>query len=396
MGRPIGISLAVLALSSCAAPGEPTAGPAAESERASTVLPRRVVQVAPPAGNAGTDDESIRTALAAARAGDVIQFQAGVYRVVNGITYEVSTPGVELRGPSTAGNPLTTFRGGSIGHESFQSPTFRLTGEGQAVRHLDFLQVARGLELRESGGPYRVERCRFRRALDGVFVSGPLTDVLIRDNRFVNVGEPITLLSTSSARVARNTMIAPDPGTIPVFPRAQAAVSLQCATDICAGNVIEDNLVSGHTEGVLIDPRFGAIVEDNVIRRNRFLGLRVFSEFETGSMVAQEPSGGFIRDNRVVDNVLRGSEGTGILLLDAVRTTIAGNRISGVTGHPSLPQELSGVGVFVGPASAQNRILENVFRENTGPDILLEGDRNRVVTRGETSVVDNGERNRID
>lgn len=387
MRRPMGVLVMVLAVSSCADPGERTAGPTAEGELASAVQARRVVRVAPPTGKGGSDDASIRAALESARPGDVIEFPAGVYRVSNGITYAVATPGVEMRGAGTSGDQLTAFRGGSIGHEAFGSPTFRLTGADQVVRNLSFFNVPVGLELRESGGPYLVEGCRFRSARTGMVVSGPMPEVTIRGNRFVNVGTPIRLASTNGARVSDNTMLVPDPDAIPIFPRAQAAVDLQCFIDVCAGNIIEDNLVSGHTEGVLLYARFGSIVEDNVIRRNRFVGLRVFSEFETGGMVAQEDVGGLIRDNRVVDNTLRGSEGTGIQLLDAVRTTIARNRISGVAG---------GAGVFVGAASAQNRILENVFRENSGPDVRLEGDRNRVVTLGETSVEDVGERNRVD
>lgn len=44
-----------------------------------------------------------------------------------------------------------------------------------------------------------------------------------------------------------------------------------------------------------------------------------------------------------------------------------GERASAVvpTGHPSLLPEPGGVGVFVGPLSAGNRIIENVFRGNT-------------------------------
>lgn len=373
-----------LALSSCGGPGERTAGPTGESASAAQL--RRVVRVAPPTGQGGTDDVSIRAALAAAREGDVIEFGAGVYRVSNGITYEVATPGVEMRG-STGPGDLTTFRGGSIGHEAFSSPTFRLTGADQTVRNIGFLQVPVGLELRESGGPYLVEGSRFRNARTGVAVSGPIPGVTIRRNRFVNVGSPIRLVSITGARVSSNAMLVPDPDAIPISPRAQAAVELGCTIEVCAGNIIEDNVVSGYSEGVLLAPRFGSILEDNVIRRNRFTDLHALSEFETGSMVAQELTGGFVRDNRIANNTLQGTTGPGILLTDAVRTTIVGNSFSDVTGGP---------GVLVEAASGQNRILENTFKGGIGPDILLQGDRNRVVTKGATTVVDEGDRNRVD
>jgi parallel beta-helix repeat protein len=402
------VLLGLLSLTACQTPTDEAAPalastdaePAADSR---AELGRRVVEVAAPTGLPAVDRANINAAIADARPGDIVQFQAGTYYIdrVPGGLFVVSVPGVTLSGhPPSAGRPTTAIRGGPIRFDEFDPVGFFLSGSRQTVRNIEFIAfriaiVFEGFEGEQGG--HRVQGCRFTRTLQGVggILASTSRGVEILDNEFVNVGFP-AVMSVSNSRFAGNVVRAPEPAAVPVLAQPGNVAELGCVVGTCSNNVFEDNFAVGISDGFFIGAFESTVARGNVVRRNRLVGQRVFTEADRGSMVNIVSLGGAVRDNLVMGNVFRGSEGVGVVLEGARHNTIANNLISGISGSsPLLPDRLRGVGIFLDQGSNRNELLVNRFSDNVGPDIKLFGNQNLVVTRGKTTVLDFGRGNQI-
>lgn len=102
-----------------------------------------------------------------------------------------------------------------------------------------------------------------------------------------------------------------------------------------------------------------------------------------------------------------GAEGVGIEVLHASRNRIVNNTLTGIAPRDpfpgntlgQVPQWLAanGAGIWVSVGSNENEITGNTFDEIASSDIVLEGDRNHVVTTWIESdaVRDLGKDNRL-
>ena len=363
-----------------------------------------VVQVAPPTGNPATDRTSIEAAVAAAEPGDVIQFAAGTYVIGTGVPFGFETIEVPVPRTTLLGHPGgTTLKGCDDPTQFGECEGLALTGGKQTVRGLTFESFAnRGLSLNvdllSDRGGYRIEDCRFRSSILGLSLIGDAIEPSrILENTFIDVGVGFSVLGRT-AFFEENALIASDPDQVPVFgqPLNVGGAFAIFGGGSCHGNVFRVNTVQGFADGWAITTAFaapGQVCEGNVVENEHFTDQTLFDpSIDAGTMVFLE---GEARENRILSNVLDGSNGIGIVGLGASRNEISKNRIQDVTATPGtfLP---SGIGILLDEASSANHLLSNHFDNNEVYDILLLGDDNLVVAHSpDDRIADLGDGNRI-
>jgi parallel beta-helix repeat protein len=106
----------------------------------------------------------------------------------------------------------------------------------------------------------------------------------------------------------------------------------------------------------------------------------------------EEAAPAVIEDNLIEGNRVLGAEGIGIELVHASRNRLVGNTITHIEARASFPgtallypvlwRDANGAGIWVSPGSEENEIAGNIFEDIANAAVVIEGDRNRVETRG--------------
>jgi parallel beta-helix repeat protein len=234
---------------------------------------------------------------------------------------------------------------------------------------------------------------------------------------------------------------------VPRSGHSGGAVSIS-ATDLnaelsleCSGNVIANNRIEGHPDGIAIELfRPGTSCRDNVIRSNTiqvarvkvpasWAGVRLTPDADstvvgipialvgspraygdlpvTLDLIGQEPR---LEANVIEGNRIIGAEGLGIEIFQASRNRISNNTISGILQRNPYPgttvnstdperagwRDANGSGIWVSQASEANEISDNTFDMIAAHAIVLEGSDNVVeLERASDTVRDLGTRNRV-
>jgi len=353
-----------------------------------------VVRVAAPTGNPAVDVPNIQAAVDAATPGALIQFARGTYAIEQATQIVVSVPEVTLHGHRQG----TTIRGVAslppdapfwlLGH-------FLLNGGDQTVRRLTFEGFLTALSFGAPGtsiGGYRVEDCTFRLGFNAVSFVGFSENVsTVRGNEFINTNRPIEILG-KTVHVRRNRVTAPDPAAM-LF--GQPFFAAYVATDFLAGgtisenNVFEKNTVVGYADGFTFDAFPGEVVRNNVVRQNEFIGQRLYGIFPpppffNGTMV-WFVSAGRHEGNRIQGNVLRGSEGLGIVLEEGSDNWIVDNNFSDLPGQSATAIPFSGTAIYLGEATSGNRVRGNEF-ENVVNTIVDLGTGNIIKDKAKANL----------
>lgn len=316
-----------------------------------------VVRVAPPTGDPATDVASIEAAVAAATPGAIIEFGRGTYAIEATTELLVETRGVTLQGHRRG----TTIRVSSPDFSMIRVH-FRLVGGAQTVRRLTFEGFATALVLEGPGTAYRVEGCTFRNGDVPLVFFGVSDDVsTVRGNKFINVTFPF-LIFGKTVQFRWNSVTAPDPGATPFGqPFFAGGILPHPDSPICENNVLEGNTIVGNADGFLLFALFdGETCRNNVIRENTFIRQRIFTPFDNGTMVWLIGPG--VERNLIEDNVLRGSEGLGIVVEGGRNNRIVENEIRNLPGQKETFTPFPGTAIFLDEATSGNRVKENEFR----------------------------------
>lgn len=336
-----------------------------------------VVRVAAPTGDPAVDVPNIQAAVAAATPGAVIQFARGTYAIEEATHIVVSVPGVTLQGHRRG----TTIRGVSFVDPEFLSGHFLLNGGGQTVRRLTFEGFGVALSFGEPGTPtggYRLESCTFRNGdlpFDFVGFSDEVSTV--QGNRFINVSLPFVILG-KTVHFRENRVTAPDPAATPFGQPFNAGVlfpEFLSGGTVCENNVFQGNTVVGNADGFILFGGPGESCRNNVIRGNTFIRQRVFTPFDNGTMVWLVGPG--VEGNLIKENVLRGSEGLGIVVEEGSGNRIVENTFSDLPGLKETFTPFPGTAIFLGEPTSGNRVRENEF-ENVVNAIVDLGTGNHI------------------
>lgn len=319
-----------------------------------------VVQVARPTGNPAVDVPNIQAAVDAATPGAVIQFARGRYALAPETRFIVSVPRVTLQGHRRG----TTI----LGHfdPDFQAIHFILNGGAQTVRNLTFEGFPLALLIEEPATPtgrYRVENCTFRNGdLPLLFLGS--SDVVSRvlRNKFINVTLPFIIVG-KTVHIRGNKITSPSFDDHPLGRPFNAGVLAQDGL-ACENNVLEENTVVGNADGfIFFDCR------NTVIRRNTFIDQVVISSGDNGSMVWGVGAG--FQGNRIEKNVLRGSEGLGVVVEEGSANRIVENRFRNLPGGTETFTPFSGTAIFLGEPTTGNVVRENEFKRVLTPIVDL-------------------------
>ncbi len=349
-----------------------------------------VVRVAAPTGNAAVDITNIRAAIAASTAGSVIQFAHGTYDIGDPreTQFVVSTPGVTLQGDRRG----TTLRGVQLDADNPEdwlccallSGTFLLNGGHQTVRRLTFdgylWAISIGAPGTQAGG-YRVENSTFRDGFVGVdFAALSEEATTVEGNTFENVTAPLFILG-KTVRIRHNLIAITDIAQLTFGQPAQAvlfAPEFLSGGTVSENNVVEENTIVRYNEGVFPLTSPGDVLRNTVIRNNEIIDARIYNAIfiDNGSMVYLGAPGLF-QNNVIQDNVLRGSEGVGIILETGSGNRIIGNEFHDLPGQKSTYVGYPGTAIILGAATSQNRVRGNEF-ENVVNTVVDLGTENSV------------------
>jgi parallel beta-helix repeat protein len=374
--RRIELLLAVLVLAAgCKDPTQPGRGNVA-TQPSFDGNDAVVVRVARPTGDPATDVANIEAAVAAATPGAVIQFARGTYVIEATTQILVSVHGVTLQGHRQG----TTIRGvkGSAG---FFAGHFRLTGGNQTVRRLAFEEFRRALTIGEPGtlvGGYRVENSTFRNGHIPISFVAFSDDVsTIQDNEFINVTQPFGIAG-KTVHFRGNRITAPDPTAAPFGQPFNAGLILPeffSGIGVSENNVFEENTIIGNADGFIMVADVGEICHNNVIRQNMFIGQRVFTSEDNGTMVWL--SGPGVDRNLIENNVLQGSEGLGIIVFEGSRNQIVENKFRDLPGQKETLAPFPGTAILLSEGTSGNQVRRNEF-ENVVNTIVDLGTRNII------------------
>jgi parallel beta-helix repeat protein len=339
-----------------------------------------VVQVKDPTGNAPDDVASIREAIARVPSGGTVQFAKGTYKIATDEIAEqivVSVPGVTLQGHpgGTTIEAVVFLADYLLGH-------FLLNGGHQTVRNLTFQNFSTALSLGESRSPvggYRIENCTFRQGDLGLELVGFSTDATtVENNDFINLSLPFVVWG-KTLHFRNNRVTAPQPEKTP-FGRPFNAGIIQtdflAGGNICENNVLEGNSISGNADGFIIGGFEGEHCRNNVIRNNTFKNQRVFNAFDNGSLLSGV--GPTVENNLITGNVLKGSEGLGIVIDEGKNNRIIGNSVSDLPGLKETFVNYPGTGIYLGPTTSGNYVAANKIKRVVTPILNLAGAANTV------------------
>jgi parallel beta-helix repeat protein len=348
-----------------------------------------VVRVARPTGDPATDVANIEAAVAAATPGAVIQFARGRYAIEATTNIVISVPSVTLQGDSRG----TTIRGvTSFASEDFLRGHFYLKGGDQKVRDLTFEGFATALSFGEVApatrtGGYRLENSTFKNgdiAFEFVTFSDQISTV--QGNKFINVTIPFFILG-KTVHVLGNSNTNPKPTATPPGRPFNAGILLPeflSGIRISENNVVQGNTVVENADGFILLTGAAGSLRNNLIRRNTFIDQVVFVEEDgtTGdnaSMVVMDGPG--VERNLIEENVLRGSEGLGVVLVQGHHNRIVGNQFFDLPGDRPTSTPSPGTAIYLGEASAHNQVRDNQFSNVV----------NTIVDLGTANVIGKGQ-----
>ena len=381
------ILLAIAALSGACQ--EPTQPPSLRLDQSDAA----VVRVAAPTGNPAVDIPNIRAAIAAATPGVMIQFAHGTYDIGNSreTQFVVSAPGVTLQG-DRRGTTLSGVELHADDPDAFTccpllSGTFLLNGGHQTVRRLTFDGYLWAISLGAPGsvtGGYHIEHNTFRAGFVGIDFAG-LSDepTIIEENTFENVTAPLFILG-KTLRIRRNRFAITNPGRMTFGQPSQAVIlfpEFLSGTTGCENNVIEGNTVVRFNEAFvffLFDASW--VCHNNVIRDNRVIDARIYNAipfFSDNGTMALFVGPGRTENNLIQNNVLRGSEGLGVVLDAGSGNQIIGNEFHDLPGLKSTFSGYPGTAIILGAATSGNRVRGNEF-ENVVNTVVDLGTDNSV------------------
>lgn len=383
----------LLALLCLGAAGLPPDTRAQSAAAAGASVSSAAVYVAPPTGEKEKDAANIQAAFNAVQSGGMVQFAAGTYHVGQVVRTEIPRltllghpEGTVLRGcdpaviEQVAEDIALHERGGRP-----EPPDFDICGilqlfeGGQTVRGLTFEHSWWGLMLgwhnAHDGdhrptfqGGHRIEGNTFRHSANGVRATSSTSIVsVIRDNTFVNLRFAVSVLG-SGVHLLDNDFTVPEPERLlPLRGDVAVRFAAERWPDLtsCEDNVIAGNRITGYAGGITLYSHPGTSCRNNVIRRNT-IALR---QVDTASSDPGLP----ISLNAYVAEEADTGTSNGLV----VGTLVESNRVI----------RADGPGITVSRGSVENRILDNTFNDVAGPAVVLEGDRNRVVTESASDVV---------
>jgi parallel beta-helix repeat protein len=259
---------------------------------------------------------------------------------------------------------------------------FVLHGEAQTIRRLTFEGFSFAILLGIPGstlGGYTVERCVFRNGLVAFEFDGFSDDVTtVEDNEFINVFQTFVILG-KTVHYRDNRVSFPDLPATPFGRPANVGLMIpdvQSGGTVCENNVFEKNTIIGNADGFFIGADGEQMCRHNVIRENTFVNQRIFSFGDNATMVWAAGSG--IQGNLIQDNVLRRSEGIGIIIEAGSDNRIIGNSFSKLPGGAETTFPYPGTAIFLGEPTTGNRVLDNTFKKVV----------NTVVDLGTGNIVD--------
>jgi hypothetical protein len=405
------------------------------------------VEVAAPTGDTATDRASIRAALDRAGPGGTVHFAAGTYHL--GPFLEVAVPGITL-----LGHPEGTTIRGCTDPDRFPSQAaavegcngFLLTGGRQTVRNLTFERTWHALHLgpRCLDGPcppgspaaealarggYLVEGNTFRASQNGIRVFGQWSEpAVIRDNDFVNTYHAV-MVNGMTAHVLSNRISVPEPDAVPTTRHPGLALLIggweAMGAPACNHNIMADNEVRGHPDGIWIMVFDGGHCRGNVIRGNTVEHARIPLAAPSTALQVRDSTdanvsgvpmallNGVMGDGAIEETLVEGNRvvsavGLALEVVGATGTRISGNTFDGVhrrtpfPGNTLLPPtpgwgQVNGAAIWISPGSDANEIVGNLFRRLDGPAVALDGDRNRVrLDHPDDQVRDRGRGNRVE
>jgi parallel beta-helix repeat protein len=328
-----------------------------------------VVQVAHPTGNPARDVPNIEAAISAATPGALIQFAKGTYAIEATTNITVSVPAVTLQGHSKG----TTIQGVTqFASPDFLEGHFVLNGGEQTVRDLNFLGFGTALSLGEVApaartGGYRIENSTFKNG-DVAFEFVTFSDQVstVRGNKFINVTIPFFILG-KTVHLLGNSNTNPDPTATPPGRPFNAGILLPeflSGIRIGENNLLEGNTVDRNADGFILATGAAGSLRNNVIRRNTFTNQVVFvdddgSTGDNASMVVMDGPG--VEQNLIEQNVLRGSEGNGVVILRGHHNRIVGNEFFDLPGVRPVFTPPPGTAILLGEESAHNQVRDNQF-----------------------------------
>lgn len=373
---------------------EPTQPPSLRLEKSDAA----VVRVVAPTGDPAVDIPNIRAAIAAATPRAVIQFAHGTYAIGDPreTQFVVSAPGVTLQGDRRG----TTLRGVQLDADNpddwlccaLLSGTFLLNGGHQTVRRLTFDGYVWAISIGAPGtqtGGYRVENSTFRDGFVGVDFAGWSEEATtVEGNTFENVTAPLFILG-KTLKIRRNLITITDPARLTFGQPAQGIIffpEFLSGGTVCENNVVEENTVVRYNEAVLFllfDPSW--LCRNNVIRNNEVIDARIYNTIfiDNGTMVWFVAPGQY-QGNILKDNVLRRSEGVGLVLDAGSGNQIVGNEFHDLPGLKSTWSGYPGTAIILGAPTSGNRVRGNEF-ENVVNTIVDLGTDNRIQKDRETS-----------
>jgi parallel beta-helix repeat protein len=433
-----------------------------------------VVHVAPPTGNHATDRASILAALQEIQTGGTVQFAQGMYLV--GEIIPVANSRITLLGHSEG----TVLRGCHPNKyeamereavQAFQSDEsqegfavhsrcgmMELSGGHVTVRGLTFEYSRLGLvlgccegeeELPPGEGGYLVEGNTFRNTGNSIRTTLWFPEpTVIRDNTFINTFHAVSA-GARNLHIIGNDISVPEPGQVPGMGHPGFAIAVSAAArgatapaghdaNICENNLIADNRIEGHPDGIVLSAfQPGTSCRNNVIRDNTIIVRRVpysppwlYADLipvmneadpsfvgvplalvgvgpDTAAEGSEAPSQPMrVEDNLVEGNHIIGAEGVGIDITHASRNRVINNTIAGM--RPRLPfpgntlgaaqdwDEANGAGIWVSSGSDENEVVGNSFEDIATYTIVLRGSRNIIQTRSAgATVLDLGTGNQL-
>lgn len=390
--RRISLLLAAAVLTACEAPTPPDSEGAAIVRRGERGhRDAAMVRVAAPTGNPAVDVPNIQAAVDAATPGALIQFARGTYAIEQETQFVISVPEVTLQGDRRG----TTIRGVTACCPPNLSGHFLLTGGHQTVRRLTFEGFTYAVSMGAPGstlGGYRLENNAFRNghvAFDFVAFSDDVSTV--EHNEFVNLTTPFTVFG-KNLHFRHNRLAITDATQTPLGQPFQAGLFVPevfSGGTVCENFRVEGNTIVGFNDGFLFFTVPDGVCRNNIVRDNEFIRMRIYNVFaplfDNGTM-AYFAGPGQHEGNLIMGNVLRGSEGVGLVLETGSRNRIIENEFSDLPGEKETFIGFPGTAIVLGAATTGNRVSKNEFK-NVVNTIVDLGTRNIIKDKATDNLV---------
>jgi parallel beta-helix repeat protein len=154
---------------------------------------------------------------------------------------------------------------------------------------------------------------------------------------------------------------------------------------VSENNVIEENTVVRYNEAIFFLGGPRDVFRNHVIRHNEVIDARIYNVFLIDNGTIAFLGGGLYQGNVIKDNVLRGSEGVGLVLATGNGNQIIGNEFHDLPGLKDTYSGDPGTAIILGAATTRNRVIRNEF-ENVVNTIVDLGTDNIIQNGGKASV----------